>query len=488
MSLPISRIRTLDLRQPVSRTALYAAAKTTRLTGEWSPVDSNVNDIINVSSPIIRTRVRQLIRDFPYLSRAVNLVVDYVVGTGIQFQAKNTNATGKLNPKRNTQIEDAFKFWSDDADISGRQSFYELMRLTKRQDVEAGEFLVQKMRVKRSGKYMPFCLRVIEPDWLTSHSDCKYFASALTGNEIYQGIEYSKQTGERVFYHMMDPDGWGNAIKIPAADILHGFDTLRPNQLRGISPFAPGLLLANDLQSVIDAEIDASKMASKWLAMVTTDNPVGRQLGLTVDPATDKKIEELENAIIEYLRPGEKIEMVANPRPGTNFGPFVRLILTMLSVTTNIPYEMLTGDYQGLNFSTGKMVRTDFAQQLRPTVARHVRQYCVPIARAFMDEAVLFGKLSLPGYFVNPWPFWKFDWQPPGMESIDPGRETKARIDEIKARIRSPQEIIKSRGRDPEEVVNEIAEFKRLCETKGLSMDEVISTAMANNPKAVAQQ
>jgi lambda family phage portal protein len=287
----------------------------------------------------------------------------------------------------------------------------------------------------------------------------------------------------------LDPDGWGKQIRIPAEDVIHGFETLRPGQLRGISPFAPGLLLANDLNSIIDAEIDASKMAAKWLAMVTTDNPMGRQIGVGMTTDDDgQKIEELENAIIEYLRPGEKIELASNPRPGANFAPFVRLILTMLSISTNIPYELLTGDYQGMNYSTGKMVRNDFAQQLRPVISRHIRQFCDPIARAFMDEAFLAGKFSLPGYAVNPWPFWKFEWQPPGMESIDPGRETKARIDEIKTRLRSPQEIIKSRGRDPEDVVNEIAEFKRLCESKGLTMEETISTALANNPAAVADQ
>ena len=118
----------------------------------------------------------QLIRDFPYLARAVNIIVDYSVGIGIQFQAKNTNANGKLNTKRNNQIEDSFKFWADDADISGRQHFYEFMRLAKRQDVEPGEFLVQKLRVKRQGKYMPFCLRVIESDWLTTLSDDRYYS------------------------------------------------------------------------------------------------------------------------------------------------------------------------------------------------------------------------------------------------------------------------------------------------------------------------
>jgi len=231
-------------------------------------------------------------------------------------------------------------------------------------------------------------------------------------------------------------------------------------------------------------------MASKWLAMITSDDPLGRQIGvgMSTDSTTGQKIEEMENAIIEYLRPGEKVELASNPRPGGNFAPFVRLILTMLSVTTNIPVELLTGDYQGLNYSTGKMVRNDFTQQLRPAWNRHIRQFCEPIARAWMDDAVLFGKLNLPNYMSDPWPYWNFEFQPPGMEPVDQARETKSQIDQIKARLRSPQEIIKSRGRDPESVVNEIAEFKRLCESKGLSMEEVISTALANNPAAIEQQ
>ncbi|MFH0994064.1 MAG: hypothetical protein V1844_00985 [Pseudomonadota bacterium] len=64
--LPIPKIRGPDLlsgtKAPstntpaVVRTAMYAAAN--RLTDDWTPVDSNVNDIILASSPAIRKRVR----------------------------------------------------------------------------------------------------------------------------------------------------------------------------------------------------------------------------------------------------------------------------------------------------------------------------------------------------------------------------------------------------------------------------------------------
>lgn len=466
------------------RSGQYAAAKTTKSTGAWSPVDSGVNDIIGASSASVRARVRQLVRDFPYFARAVNVLVDYTVGEGIQFQSRVQDSNGNLNQKLIQQIEDAFRFWADGADFAGKLHFYEMMRLAKRQDLEPGEFLLIKKQSREKLRYLPYCLQMVEADWL---ADLGAKASRKNST-IEQGIEYDTITGQRLYYHFTDPDGWGKTMRVKAEDVIHGFETLRPGQLRGISPFAPGVLVADDLSSLMDAEIDAAKMASKYLAMITTPDPASRQLGVGVtDGDNDEKIEELENAIIEYLRPGENIEIASNPRPGANFPPFVRLILCMFSVTTGAPYELLSGDYQGMNYSTGKMVRNDFRQFLRPTWTRHIRQFCTPAVTPFFQAANLKGKLKLPSYYANPAPYHRIEWQPPGMESNDPLRESKANIDDVKALHRSPQEIIKARGRDPEDVVKEAAVFKALCEKHGVAPEEV-STAMANNPAAVGQQ
>ena len=79
------------------RTEQYAAAKTTRLSGDWNPVDSNVNDIISASWASVTARTRQLVRDFPYFARAVDILVDYTVGSGILFQSRVRSSDGKLN-------------------------------------------------------------------------------------------------------------------------------------------------------------------------------------------------------------------------------------------------------------------------------------------------------------------------------------------------------------------------------------------------------
>lgn len=463
------------------RQAQYAAAKSSRMTGSWSPLNSNVNDIIRSSALNIRARVRQLVRDFPYFTRAVNILTDYTVGSGIMFQSRVKTPQGDLDDGMIQKIEDGFKFWADEADIAGKLHFYELMELAKRQDLESGEFIMVKSFSNRP-RYLPFGIQIYESEWLSDNINVKLPDS----RGFDQGIEYNKKTGKVIAYHFTDPDGWGKTKRISADNVIHGFHTLRPGQLRGVSPFAPAILVAHDLSNYMDAEIDAAKMASKYLAFVKTPSPLERQMNVTTDSDTGQKIDEMENAILEYLRPGEEVDIATNPRPGTNFPPFVKLILTMVAVTLNIPYELLSGDYAGMNYSTARTVRNDFAHQLRPIASRHVRHFGMPVFKEFLDQAVLHRKIDIPGYFTNPFAYRESEWQPPGMESIDPLRESKARVEEIKAGLRSPYEIVKARGRDLEDVYKEIANAKKLADTLGLEFKlEKQPTGVANNPAAL---
>jgi len=473
------------LTQLRERSAQYAAAKSPRTAGTWSPVDSPVNEIIGASSANVRARVRQLVRDMPFFARAVNIMTEYTVGEGIGFQSRVKGADGKLDIRNCTAIEDAFKWWSDEADFSGRLHFNEIIELDKRQDCECGEFLMIQRQSADPARYLPFALQLIEADWLDSMGARPFLASST----IDQGIEYNPVTGQTIGFHFADPDSWGKSSRVRADQVIHGFQTLRPGQLRGISPFAPGVMLANDLAAMMDATVDATKLAAKWLALVETPDPAGRQVGVgfKTDSTTGNRIEELENAIIDYLRPGEKVTLSTNPNPGQTFVPFVKLVLCMFSVTTGAPYELISGNYEGLNYTVSRTVRNDFAHTLRPICARHIRHACMPPFKIVMDQAVLRGKLALPGYWTNPRRFWVSEWQPPGMEPIDPLKESKAAADDLANLLRSPQEIVKRRGRDLEDVYNEIAAAKKMADDLEITPVEV-STALAGNPAAVEDQ
>jgi capsid protein len=154
---------------------------------------------------------------------------------------------------------------------------------------------------------------------------------------------------------------------------------------------------------------------------------------------------------------------------------------------TGVPYELISGDYSGLNFSTSRIVRNDFAQQLRPISVRHIRQFGLPTVKTAIDMAVLTGRLSLPGYWQNPRPYLESEWQPPGMDAVDPLREAKSQIESISYGLKSPQEVARERGRDLEEVYNEIALAQEMAKDLGLTFSAA-DKSEKSNPAAIMEE
>jgi len=470
-------------------TRQYAAARVTRLTGDWLPANQDINTIVRDSAKTIKARTRQLVRDFPYFNRAINNLVNYTVGNAITFQSRVKDANGDFDKKAITQIEDAIKWAYEELDVSGKLHGHELERLAKRQDVESGELLFVKTVLKDANRYIPYCIQAYEADWLTSS-----YAKPAQGNVVDQGVEYEPNTGKIIAYHFAVPSGFGETNiksytktqRIPAEYVIHNFQTLRPGQLRGVSPFTTAILVAHDLGDYIDANMDTAKMASKYLAIVESGDIGGFQK-LRTSTVDDKKIESIENAIIEYLRPGEKINFAQHNMPGASFDPTVKFFLRMVAVSTDTTYELLTGDYEGVSFANLKGIRSDYGVMLKPHQQRHIKHVSQPIRQDCIHWAVMSGKINLPGYNKNPRHYYQGVYTHPGMESTDLLRDGKAAIELIQAGLMSPQEIVASRGRDFEDVLDEISEAKKLMEAAGVPFEKLFSipTGMQNNPAAL---
>lgn len=458
----------------------YAAAKTPKSSEGWMPVDFDVNTLISGSSSIVRGRVRQLTRDFPYFSRAVNVITNLTVGSGIVLQARVKNGD-ELNKPVNQAIEDGFSRWADKADVSGKLDFNELQELAKRNMLETGEYIFIKRYLKEPGRIIPYSLQAIEPERLAS-----YGVTPTGKNVIHDGVEIDSTTGRPLFYHFSANNFSMKPFKVAASDVIHGFKTLRPGQVRGISMFTPVVLLAKDLSDFMDATLDRAKLAAKWLAFVKTANPLQFQAARGVKTEEYKRIEEIENTLIEYLRPGEEVEFSSGAMPGESFDPYVRLVLHMIAVGCGVSYELLSGDYSGISYSNLRGIRNDLAKDIVPHQTDMARHFCHPVFCDALEHMVVRGvlKVNLPGYFNDPYAYQRSLWTPPGMESIDPLKESKANTDQVQNLLRSPQEICRTRGRDLEDVLDEIKEFKQMCDDRGLEVKQT-SKAIAQNPASL---
>lgn len=469
---------------PLARgTRGYDAAETPRAMGQWLPVSIDVNQLIANASPRIRARVRDLVRNFPPFARAVSALVAFTVGRGARFQSLAVLPDGQPAYEVRKKIEDRFRAWMDRADAAGRLHFYELQALAKRQELECGEFLACFVSPRGRDRHQ-LALQLYEPENLSAWR----VTDQAPGTDIWQGIEYDARTGEPVAYHFQTVFGWQQRLETwrePAANVLHGFQPLSPGQMRGVSPFAPAILLARDMGEYTGAEIDAAKLAAKWLGFVKSPDPALSQAvrGLGNGAGRRDDLEEVENAIVEYLNEGEDVTFApGSQRPGDAFERFARFALRMVAITVDLPYEILSGDYAGINYSTSKASRNDAAMLLAPQIFRLEHHFSRPVYHRWLDTEAL-TQDYLKGYWQDPERFRRAMWIPAGMPSVDPLRDGKAAIDAVAAGLASPQMVILGQGHDPEEIVEQRASWVQLCAANGLDATTGgVSTALANNP------
>lgn len=460
---------------------MYAAARPTKDAHGWMPLDPDVNTAIRLSQQPVRARVRQLVRDFVYFDRAVKLSTALVVGTGITLQARFYDDNG-LMKRVNSRIEEEWAAWCDNADYSGRLTFQAMQELAERQRMECGEFLFILRYDRKS-----FRLQPVEADRLVS-----YGAKADKGNEVDSGIEYSISTGEVCYYWIADTafsslyQSSGKVMRVPAAYVVHGFQSLRPQQLRGISPLASSVLIAGDLAELLDSELDATRLHSKFLGFVQSNDIPGYNAARAENKNSERRVEYLENATLEYLRQGDSIELATLNRQGATFEPFLRFNLRTLAVGAGLTYELLTGDYDKISYSNLRGIRLDLANTLLPTQLFHIRAFCEPVFRAWLRWKMLIKPEILPSQFYPIRP-WNIRWIAPGMESADPLKEIKAFAEEMALGVRSPQEWTARRGRDLEDVLDEIQEAKRMAAERDIVISPV-STANTNNPAALMEE
>jgi capsid protein len=122
-----------------------------------------------------------------------------------------------------------------------------------------------------------------------------------------------------------------------------------------------------------------------------------------------------------------------------------------------------------------------------------VHQLCRPIWNAWMDQAVLEGKLPVLNYRERRREAQSAKWIPQGWKWVDPQKEFNAMKLAIRAGLMSRAEAISGNGYDAEDVDREIAADNQRADELGLVFDsdarhdQVAPAQEAANPAKTAE-
>lgn len=421
----------------------------------WRAHGADANAEIGPALQRLRNRARDLRRNNPYADRGISGIADNVVGAGIvpRPKAKSSRAAKKLGA--------TWESWGESTlcDADGLENFYGLQHKIMETVAEAGECLVRRRwRKAGDGLPIPMQLQVLEPDFLDEGK------TGLNGaNQIIQGIEFDA-IGRRIAYWMFDEHP-GSSVglvsaashRVPAEDVAHIFLPRRPGQARGYTWLAPSMQRLRNFDEMEDAVMEQAKIAACFAAFVTAGDAgsSGKRPPL---------IERMEPGIIQELGVGEDVKF-APPPVFNGYSTYSWQALHAVAVGLGVPYELLTGDLKGVNFSSGRMGWLHFSRRVDVWQWRMlIPQLCERVWGWFMEAQALTpgGVMEKAGA----------EWVPPRRDMVNPKEETDNVKDRLRLGLLTWPDALRELGiTDPDAHADELAKANELFDKLGLVLD-----------------
>ena len=480
----------------------YDAAKQDRRTGSWHTSNQSADLSLLSNADLIRSRVRDLVRNNAYAAGILRTIVRNVVGNGIKPQAMvsigSTRRRDTPDDKFNKAAELLWNRWQKRADITGRMSFYEIQRLALREVHEAGEILIHFVRSEDRSRPLPLALELIEADRLAGDAVFPRNRNTETGNEIRRGVEINA-AGEPVAYWLypVHPNDLNTLatrpVRMDASEFIHLFKSDRVGQTRGISTFAPIVRWLKDLHFYLENELQSSAVASCFsVAIKTVDGGAGGGLVDTNDDdSTDtdgNQFEYIQPGMVARLLPGEDIEVINPIRQNSSSEAWINLMIRSMAVGVGLSFERLSRDYSKTNFSSNRASDLEDRREFRPEQDWLITHLCEPVWNRFITSAVLEGADGFPGEgaFLGDFDKWTTSsWQPPGWEWVDPQKEAKASEIALGSNLTTLKDELGKRGKDLRETLEQKAREKTMMDELGLTPEPEADKPESETTEAV---
>ncbi|MFM8354075.1 MAG: phage portal protein, partial [Gammaproteobacteria bacterium] len=189
---PRTALRRVQARDSLDAlTRGYDGAAKGRRTDGWRSAGTSADSEIGTAGALLRDRMRDLVRNNPHAAKAVSVLVNNIIGSGIIARA----ASG--NEKLDAQTTALWEAWSARCDADGQLDFLGIQTLACRQMVEAGEVLIRRRpRRVSDGLDVPLQLQLLEADML----DASRNGDLVDGGRIVQGVEFNSIGQRRAYW------------------------------------------------------------------------------------------------------------------------------------------------------------------------------------------------------------------------------------------------------------------------------------------------
>lgn len=462
-------------RRPGSRS--YAAAAVDRLTADLVSVNTTAGSELRRALALMRARSRDLERNNDYARRFFGLLQDNVVGSaGVKLQMDVRTARGRPDDVANRRIEEAWRRWQrvGSCTVDGRLSWCDAQRLFIRSVARDGEAFVRHVVGRGAENPFNYALQFVESDHL-DENNCQS-AKGGTG-EIYMSVELN-EWGRPVAYHVTPYHpgddsfrgrSYGQAVRVPAREMIHGFLCERITQTRGAPWIVSALVRLAHLERYEEAEVVAARLGASKMGFYYTETGDEYQGDEDEDDEGGPQLLEFEPGIFEELPDGTKFEGFDPQHPNSAFDSFVKSVLRGVASGLNVSYNSLANDLEGVNYSSirhGALTERDTWRALQTWTIEHFHEQ---VFRRWLPNAILTGEVNLRMGDLNRY-LDGVRWRPRGWQWVDPLKEVTAHEKAIANRLNSRSRIVAEQGGDFDEILADVARENEAAATAGVDL------------------
>lgn len=477
---PVRGVRRATARQVL---AVYEGGERSRLR-KFRKDDKSPNQLVSRGAVNVRAQARYLERNHDIARGILRTMVNNVVGPngiGVEFQPRRMDGT--IHEAYRDQLNEAWRNWERKPEVTQALSWSQVQRLVARTWLRDGEAfsqtLIGNVPLLQHGSDVPFSLELFEPDLIPMDFDD-------AAKNIVQGIERNAW-GRRMAAWMWK----GNPLEMPGLptagslkrvswdNILQVALIDRMGQLRGVSEFASILTRLEDIKDYEESERIAAKIAAMLTAYVKRQAPDGEGYqGPAVDSEGKQVPRQLNlqpGTIIDTLAVGEEIGLIDSNRPNPNLVTFRSGQLRAAAAGVGASFSSISKQYDG-TFSAQRQELVEQWVNYATLTDEFVCQYAQPVVETFIQVAHLSGKARMPSD-LKPGTHDDVLYVPQAMPWIDPIREAEAFTLLVRGGFISEPEVIRRRGGNPADVMQQMGTWRQMAKDKGL----VLASDAAND-------
>jgi lambda family phage portal protein len=401
--------------------AAYFAGRNSLLAG-WNPKMREHSEDIHAAWDKAASRSIESVQNSGFIAGILEVASASTVGSGLRMAARpDVEALGwssEFGIRWGREVEARFRAWARnpyECDAGGQMTFAQMQQAAFASYMAFGEIFGLMPMIKRRGSTTRTKVMLLPPSRLANESD--------SIKNIWHGVQIDKW-GLPIAYRVRKKDH--NQLKLVETVTIRARDRDgRPNVFlfkdpgvavsRGISPLAPVLKVARQVDQYADATLTSALIQTIFAAVIKSNiNGVSAFDGLMTDQdkgALDvasyasvvkdwydgASIDLEQHGRIAHMFPTDELEFVEAKQPGQQYDHFMGWLLREITRGAGVTYESGTGDYRGATYSSVRMASAVEWLTVQRRRANLIEPFCRMTYETWLEEEIGSGRISYPG-------------------------------------------------------------------------------------------